>query len=657
MARIIDAFSQFLDGNGDPLANGYLNFFQNKTAIAEPTYNDPAQTVVNPVNVPLDGEGRMALNAYAEVLCTVKLFNSVNSQVDSEDDVTPRGGLTAGAAFDNWDDTTNFVAIISFTTGSDGEIYQAKQNSTGVDPVVDFAGVGLNWKRVSFNEFWTASETYDKNEIKLSKIDGNEYISTKNSNIGVEPSGDTTGTNWVINIKETDFAIGREYLAGARAISKVDFRRYRSQTTQTGNEPSVDSGTNWLPIDGVVTKPVNALPADIATDVSRTPLLTTDAYAITGSTNDQEWIQYQLSADSFASVVYDSGITRDFSGHTVSDALNAATVYSYRAITKGVRTDITEFSTITTFTTTPSLTDVFSINSDTGTASLRFTTTGVDLSGSSGSIWVKNRDTTGFLKKVDTTRGTDDFDFANNTPEVVNAQGVTAYLATGFNSGTDADYNGSGNTISSFSFQNSVGFHDTVRYTGNGIDRVIAHGLGSTVGAMIVKNENEIADLNSFFYLWHKDGGLTGYNLNGNSGVGLAFGVVDSSTFGLGTTDQTNESGDNFICELFAHNPTQGIFCGTYTGTGASGLKLTTGFPVGLLITQATSANATNRGTHIADIVTGTGTHIHAQETGIIEVAGSVTSFDSDGVTLNSNGLNGLGETYYYIAIADPLQF
>ena len=82
MARIIDAFSQFLDGNGQPLANGYLQFFQNKTAIPEPTYNDPDQTIVNPADVPLDGEGRMSLNAYASVLCTVKLFNSVDSQVD-----------------------------------------------------------------------------------------------------------------------------------------------------------------------------------------------------------------------------------------------------------------------------------------------------------------------------------------------------------------------------------------------------------------------------------------------------------------------------------------------------------------------------------------------------------------------------------------------
>ena len=76
-----------MDGNGEPLAGGYLSFFQNKTAIAEPTYNDPDQTVLNPVNVPLDGDGRMSLNAYASVLCTVKLFNSVGSQVDSEDDV------------------------------------------------------------------------------------------------------------------------------------------------------------------------------------------------------------------------------------------------------------------------------------------------------------------------------------------------------------------------------------------------------------------------------------------------------------------------------------------------------------------------------------------------------------------------------------------
>ena len=657
MARIIDAFSQFLDGNGQPLANGYLQFFQNETAIPEPTYNDPAQTIVNPVNVPLDGEGYMSLNAYASVLCTVKLFNSVNSQIDSEDNVTPRGGLTAGSAFEFWNSSDNYKAIISFVTGSDGEIYQAKADNVNVDPVVDFAAGGTNWKKKEFYEFWTTSETYDKNDKAISTIDGNEYLSTINGNTGVEPSGDTTGTNWVINVKATDWAIGYEYIAGSQALSKVDYRRYRSQITQTGNEPSVDNGTNWLPIDGVVTTPTNLTPADTATDVSRTPLLTITTYNISGSSNEQEWIQYQLSDDAFATVTYDSGVTRDLTGHTVIVPLDNATVYSYRAITKGVRTDITEYSTVTTFTTTPNLSEIFAINQDVGSGAIRTTATGVDLLTGSGSIWIKNRDTTGFIKRLDTARGLNELDLAEETAEAANANGIQQYLVNVFEAGTDASYNGSGNAISSYVFKDFAGFHDTVTYLGNGLSRSIAHSLGTNVGAIIVKNTSNLSAGISGF--WMRSTGLSpttaGLSMDGVAQQSGMFGTMTTTDFGLGSDSRGNNSGDTYIAELFAHNPLQGVYCGTYTGTGAS-LKITTGFPVGLFIC-VTSAPIAPGGTRIADIKAGTATHIFADSSGNVEIGGSVASFDSDGVTLTGNGFNTSAAEYIYIAIADPAQF
>ena len=528
MARIIDAFSQFFDGNGQPLANGYLQFFQNETAIPEPTYNDPGQTIINPANVPLDGEGYMSLNAYASVLMTVKLFNSVNAQQASEDNVLPRGGLSAGAAFAFWDSTTNYQSMISFVTGSDNEIYQSKTANVNVDPVVDFAGAGVNWVKKEFYEYWTADVSFAKNDKLISTVDGQEYTSVKGANIGVEPSGDTTGTNWVLSILATNWGTGREYTAGEQSISKVDYRRYRSQITQTGNEPSVDDGTNWLPIDGVVTTPVNTLPADAATGVDRFPLLTVDTYEINGSDNAQEWSQYQLSDDAFATVFYDSGVTRDLTGHTVTTQLNNATVYSYRALTKGVRTDITSFSPVTTFTTTPGLDEIFAINNSTGTGALRTTVTGIDLLTDSGSIWIKNRDTTGFIKRLDTSRALNELDLAEDTAQAANANGLQQYLADGFESGTDASYNGSGNTVSSYVFKNFVGFHDTVEYTGNGIARVISHNLGVQAGAVIVKNMSTLDAGASSFWMQsyqHATGSSFGFNMNGTVNTGSVFNV------------------------------------------------------------------------------------------------------------------------------------
>ena len=653
MARIIDAFSQFFDGNGDPLASGYLNFFQNNTAIEEQTYNDPEQTELNPTNVPLDGEGRLVLNTYANVLCTVSLHNTNGAQVSSYDDVTPRGGLTSGFAFALWDSSINYEPNVSIVTGSDDNYYKSKTSNTSIDPVVDIASGGENWERVSFNEFWSSFKTYSVGAKVSSLVTLEDYISLSIINLDNDPTSDD-GTNWVLDRPALNWAIGKTYEIDEESYSLVDNRRYKSVISQTGNEPSVDDGTNWLPTDGVVTTPVNLLPADSATDVIKTPLLTTEDYEITGSSNEQEWIQHQLSTDSFATVSYDSGITRDFTGHTVETSLLSATTYSYRAKTKGVRTDITDFSTVTTFSTVPDLSEVFAINRDTGTGVARFAVTNVDLFTQSGSIWIYNRDITSFVKKIDTSRGTEEFDLANNTPEATNTQGVTSFAVNGFNIGTDTSYNGSGNIISSFTYQNSTGFHGTTNYVGNGVIRSLAHNVGTDIAALIIKNKNRAASSFTYFYLWHKDAGDVSIAMKNSATSGSVFGTVDSSSFGLSADSKINLSGDNYICELFADNATQGTTGGTYVGTGSAGLKVTTGFPVGVFYSNGISSII---GTLIADIKSGTTSHIECNDSGNTEVAGSVASFDSDGVTLDSNDFNIAGITYYWWAQADPDQF
>jgi len=61
-------------------------------------------------------------------------------------------------------------------------------------------------------------------------------------------------------------------------------------------------------------------------------------------------------------------------------------------------------------------------------------------------------------------------------------------------------------------------------------------------------------------------------------------------------------------------------------------------------------------GTHIADIKSGTSSHLYISNagTGYVEVAGSVASWDNDKIVLDSNALNESGVIYYYIIIQDP---
>jgi len=130
MARVIDVFTKFLDGNGQPIIGGYLKFFETGTSIQSDTFNDPSETIVNPVEVPLDSEGGLSLNVYASILMTVKVYDSSGAQVDSEDNVTPRGGLTSGFAYANWLGSVTYIPFISIVTGSDNNYYTPLQTNS-----------------------------------------------------------------------------------------------------------------------------------------------------------------------------------------------------------------------------------------------------------------------------------------------------------------------------------------------------------------------------------------------------------------------------------------------------------------------------------------------------------------------------------------------
>ena len=142
------------------------------------------------------------------------------------------------------------------------------------------------------------------------------------------------------------------------------------------------------------------------------------------------------------------------------------------------------------------------------------------------------------------------------------------------------------------------------------------------------------------------------FDMAGSVNSGSVLSGLSSTTFSLGTGSGANDTGATYTAEVFAHNPTQGIFCGSYVGTGAA-KEIVTGFPVGLFI----CVTATPGGTRIVDIVTGTGSHILANTSGNVEVAGGVNSFNSNGITLGSNDLNTSASTYDFIAIANPAVF
>ena len=658
MARILDAFSKFFDGNGQPLVGGYAKFFINETTIAADTFDDPEETIVNPVKVPFNADGGLSLNAYGSILMTVKIFDSSDSQVNSEDNVTPRGGLTSGFAYANWLSSVTYVPFISIVTGSDNNYYTPLQTNAGQDPVADFGGAGLFWKRINLNEFFVITQNYNTGARVISPTNLKRYICVSPS-LGNDPVSDTTGVRWELDEAILNFAIGRTYAINEKCFDEVDNRFYIAQTSQAGNQPSSDSGTNWLPVDGIVTKPANVLPADLDDDVSRIPVLTGDSYAISGSSAVHKYSRFEVYSDvGLTTLVYKADVfIDDLEAHIVAVPLNRATTYYWRV---AYGTDIKNtslFSDATTFNTVPDLSEIFAINSDAGSAGTRTAITGIDLVTGSGSIWTKNRNTTDFLKRLDTTRNLKELDLSEDTAEVTNVNGLQQYLSNGFEVGTDSGYNGAGDIISSYIFKNFPGFHDTVIYTGNSTVRDIAHSLGMPATAYIFKNiSTNIPGNSEFFFKQALMSGIAGLPMKGGGLTSTISNGSTSTTFNVQANARVNATGDTYLCELFADNPNMGVTGGSYTGTGSAGLEITPGFKPGLFITVPANFTVGVKGTHIADIKTGTSSHIYISDTGVghTEVAGSVASWDNDKIVLDSNAMNESGVTYYYMIIQDP---
>lgn len=654
MNRLIDAFEQFFDADGQPLSNGYLTFYENLTVILADTYSDTAGTTPNTNPVQLDGEGRLQNDIYGAMLYSVKLEDQFLNDIETRDNVSPRGGVSTGETIPNWDSTTQWKANNSLVLAGDGNYYIATQDNVNINPITDTNNE--YWKQVEFKEHWSGFVTYNKWDVVIGS-NNKQYQSLIDANSNNDPTIDS-GANW--EEYNTDlWSQGREYLAGE---VRFDTNRwYKAVINNAGNQPSIDSGVNWLPAIGKVQKPTNTAPADAATGVSRTPTLTTSAFTVVGGSDTHEYSVYQLSKDSFTTVDYNILTNTDLVSHTVPTLLDGATEYSYRAKHKGVFAGLSDWSDVTTFTTTFPLDALYDSRLFTGTALARTEVTGINMSTASGAVLITNTSTTDPMRVVDTVRGVGNaISIGVDAFQASEPTGVTSFNADGYSLGVLAAYNGSGNSIFSINMGVGEGLFDIVAYGGTGVNRTVGHNLNSETGAVIALPRSGAAiGSTPWRFAWIRGMSSTQYvnfgNPNAVSTSTAAWNATLPTTtnFSLGTFTQVNQSGTDYVAYVFAHNPNAGIFCGTYTGTGVSGNKITTGFPVKTFITK--SQGSTDW--FIADKDLTTSNHIDLDSTAQI-AAGGPQSFDSDGITLNSDlGSNQSGQQYWFIAIADPALF
>lgn len=147
MARNVNPTPQFLDGNGDPLTGGKMYYFASGTNDELTTYKDELETIPNTHPVILDSAGRLP-NVFFSGTAKQVLTDALDVQKWERD---PVGGEKELGDFALWDaqvvyDNNDIVE------GSDGNFYLSTKNGNiGNDPTLDD---GTCWEQIDFIRAW-----------------------------------------------------------------------------------------------------------------------------------------------------------------------------------------------------------------------------------------------------------------------------------------------------------------------------------------------------------------------------------------------------------------------------------------------------------------------------------------------------------------------
>jgi len=209
-------------------------------------------------------------------------------------------------------------------------------------------------------------------------------------------------------------------------------------------------------------------------------------------------------------------------------------------------------------------------------------------------LWIKGRSLAEGHTLQNSVTGVTKHLHTNNTDAQVTDTGiVTAFNSDGFSLGDEGDVNGNSSTFVGWGWKKQAGLFDIVTYTGNGSNRTISHNLGVAPTMMIIKNI-ESGGTNWFVYHVGIGNAAKYVKLNQTNAESTKASLFNStaptsSVFSLGTDNDGNESGQDFIAYLFGN--TQGVSnCGSYTGNGnADGTFIFTSFKPAFVMLKKTS--------------------------------------------------------------------
>jgi hypothetical protein len=319
--------------------------------------------------------------------------------------------------------------------------------------------------------------------------------------------------------------------------------------------------------------------------------------------------------------------------------------------------------------------DVFSTYLYTGTGANQTITNGIDLSTKGGMVWIKSRTSIPSSPAhmiADTVRGpTVTLSSDTTSANEADTDRYQSFNSNGFSIKTSARLNYSANPYVSWTFAEQAKFFDIVTYTGNGINRSIAHNLGSVPGMMIVKSTSDP----KLWAVYHRSIGNTNLLVLNSTTDAITNAEMwnnttpTSTVFTVGTNTNTNASGNTYVAYLFAHNAggfgTSGtdnvISCGSYTGNGSStGTSINLGYEPQYVLIKGSSLS---QDWFLTDVMRGMPVGggdnalqpnlADAEFTGLNYINPTATGFD---ITSAGSSFNGSGETYIYMAIRRPMK-
>jgi len=252
----------------------------------------------------------------------------------------------------------------------------------------------------------------------------------------------------------------------------------------------------------------------------------------------------------------------------------------------------------------------------------------------------------------------DGFTISGATADNTNYNG-SQFVSWSWKAANGTASNTNGSITSTVSANTTAGF-SIVSFTGTGSAATVGHGLGKEVDCIAIKNRIDAAQ----WSFYHRSLGGTQYMaFNSTSAAATAstqWNNTDptSSVFSVGTSNNTNDSGDGMIAYCFASIKGFSKF-GSYTGNGSTdGTFVYTGFkPAWLLVKRTDSATSWKLLDNKRDAYNdGTGANLNVNDNSA-EDDNSVYAVDflSNGFKIrNTNAnFNASGGTYIYMCFAE----